>query len=216
MADSAALPDRMPRMLDEASIGSHASVEGRQLAITAQVSHSVADVEAVWLALEANGIDSPGQSFAFTRLWTKTQNIAPADQFFIVGQVDGAPVALLPLHRKSVKGVRQLAWFPGTHVGCNAPIVDRQRLAALSSVERSALWKAMLGKGSGADVVYLKAVPETIFNGVDLFAELGASLVAETLYRAQFENWEQANTTQRNKSRRKHDRQQRVASRNSN
>jgi CelD/BcsL family acetyltransferase involved in cellulose biosynthesis len=208
MADSAALPDRMPRMLDEAPSGPRVSTDGRQLAIAAQVSHSIADVEAVWLALEATGIDSPGQSFAFTRLWTETMGIAQADQFFIVGKVDGAPVALLPLHRKSVRSVRQLAWFPGTHVGCNAPIVDRQRLAALSSTERSALWRAMLGKGNGADLVYLKAVPETIFDGVDLFGELGTSLVAETLYRAQFESWEQANTTQRSKSRRKHDRQQ--------
>ncbi|RYE85242.1 MAG: GNAT family N-acetyltransferase, partial [Hyphomicrobiales bacterium] len=128
--------------------------------------------------------------------------------FYIVGEVAGVPVALLALHRKAVKGVRQLAWFPGAHVGCNAPIVDRARLTGLTAEQRRDLWQAMLGQARGVDVVYLRAVPETLVDGVDIFAELGTSLVGETLYRAQFESWDEANTTQRSKSRRKHDRQQ--------
>ncbi|MEQ1770830.1 MAG: GNAT family N-acetyltransferase, partial [Devosia sp.] len=41
-----------------------------------------------------------------------------------------------------------------------------------------------------------------------VFGELGQWLETETLYRAEFGSWDEANTTQRNKSRRKHDRQQ--------
>jgi CelD/BcsL family acetyltransferase involved in cellulose biosynthesis len=66
----------------------------------------------------------------------------------------------------------------------------------------------MLGSLSGADLIYLKAMPQLIVNGTDIFAELGRSVAAETLYRAQFTSWEDADKTQRSKSRRKHDRQQ--------
>jgi len=203
MADSTALP----RLLDEAANGARIDA-GRRVSIATHTSHRIAEVEWLWRGLEAGGIESPGQSFDFTRVWVETQKIAEADQFYIVGEIAGAPVALLPLHRRSVKGVRQLAWFPGSHVGCNAPLVDRARLAGLSAEQRRSLWQSMLAAAKGVDLVYLKAVPQISVDGVDIFAELGASLVGETLYRAQFDSWEQANTTQRSKSRRKHDRQQ--------
>jgi len=207
MAESAAMPDTMPRLLDEAA-GEARLDAGYNARVSVRVSHRIAEVEPIWRALEAGGIESPGQSLDFTRLWVETQNIAEPDQFYVVGEIAGAPVALLALHRKSVRGVRQLAWFPGSHVGCNAPLVDRARLAVLTVEQRRSLWHSMLAEARGVDVVYLKAVPETLVDGIDIFAELGASLVGETLYRAQFESWEQANTTQRSKSRRKHDRQQ--------
>ena len=35
-------------------------------------------------------------------------------------------------------------------------------------------------------MLYLRAVPETLVDGVDIFAELGKSLAAETLYRSVF------------------------------
>ena len=158
--------------------------------------------------LTAGSLESPGQSLAFTRAWIAALRIAEADQFYLTAEVDGQPVALLSLWRRRVKGIRLLSWFPGAHVGCNAPLVDAARLAPLGSVERAALWSAMLGTLSGADLIYLKSVPQTLVDGVDIFAELGDSIVAETLYRAQFSSWDEANTTQRSKSRRKHDRQQ--------
>lgn len=203
LGDTARLQEHVPGLLDKA-----ATARPVAAMIAAHMTHSLTQVEPLWRSFEAAGIESPGQSFDFVRLWTRTQSVPEADQFYIVGEVAGMPVALLPLHRKTVKGVRQLAWFPGTHVGCNAPLVDRQRLAVIGPAQRRALWQAMLGQASGADLVYLKAVPQLEVDGVDLFAELGTSLEAETLYRAQFDSWEQANTTQRSKSRRKHDRQQ--------
>lgn len=206
MAESAALPDRMPRLLDEAAV--EARIEPGQSQIAARTSHSLTEIEPLWRSLEGGGIESPGQSFDFIRLWVETQNVAAADQFYIVGEVAGVPVALLALNRRLVKGVRQLAWFPGSHVGCNAPLVDRRRLAGLSAAERQVLWQTMLDHARGVDVVYLKAVPQIVVDGVDIFAELGSSLLGDTLYRAQFSSWDEANSTQRSKSRRKHDRQQ--------
>lgn len=175
---------------------------------TVQLAHRIDEVSATWAALEAAEIESPGQSVAFTRAWVSAFGIAEADQFYLTAAFDGEPVALLPLWRRRVKGVRLLSWFPGPHVGCNAPLVDAARLATLGSVERAALWSAMLERLEGADLIYLKSVPQLFVAGVDIFAELGQTIEAETLYRAQFAGWDDANTTQRSKSRRKHDRQQ--------
>lgn len=175
---------------------------------TVQLAHRIDEVSATWAALEAAEIESPGQSAAFTRAWVGAFGIAEADQFYLTAAFDGEPVALLPLWRRRVKGVRLLSWFPGPHVGCNAPLVDAARLATLGSVERAALWSAMLETLEGADLIYLKSVPQLFVAGVDIFAELGQTIEAETLHRAQFASWDDANTTQRSKSRRKHDRQQ--------
>lgn len=177
-------------------------------AVAVRLAHRIDDVAAAWSALEAGAIQSPGQSLAFIRTWVSALGIAEGDQFYLVAERDGAPVALLPLRRRRTKGVTLLDFFPGAHVGCNAPLVDASTLFALGSVGRAALWSAMLGTLDGIDLVHLQAVPALTVDGVDLFAELGDNVAADTLYRAQFSSWDEANTMQRSKSRRKHDRQQ--------
>lgn len=201
MAESATLP----KLHDQAA-GSARTATGASVSV--RLAHHLEEVESAWRQLEGQGVESPGQSFDFIRLWIGTQAISEADQVYLVAELVGTPLALLALHRKRVRGVRQLAWFPGAHVGCNAPLVDRARLAAMSPDARRILWSDMLAKVQGIDVVYLKAMPAMLVEGTDIFAELGTSATAETLHRAQFGNWDEANTTQRSKSRRKHDRQQ--------
>lgn len=177
-------------------------------AITVRSSHRLEDVEDVWRRLEAQCVQSPGQSFDFVALWVAAHGVAPADQVYLVAEIAGAPVALLALQRRARLGLRVLSFFPGAHVGCNAPLVDAPRLAAMRPAERAQLWQAMLAELRGVDLVHLRAVPEMGVDGVDLFAELGRSQVTDTLYRASFTSWDEANVTQRSKSRRKHDRQQ--------
>lgn len=172
------------------------------------VSHSMRDVEAVWRALTATQVESPGQMFDFVRLWIGALGIPQADQVFILAEDEGAPVALIPLQRRWDKGVRVLSWFPGSHVGCNAPIIDIARVATMTPARRRALWLEMLRGVGDADLVHLRSVPQLVVDGVDLFAELGQFTDADTLYRAAFSSFEEADKTQRNKSRRKHDRQQ--------
>jgi CelD/BcsL family acetyltransferase involved in cellulose biosynthesis len=82
------------------------------------------------------------------------------------------------------------------------------RFTGLTRNERRAFWDAVLAQLPGADLVYLKAVPERAYGIDGPFAELGDALPVETVYRAAFSSWDEANTTQRSKSRRKHDRQQ--------
>ncbi|WP_284388540.1 GNAT family N-acetyltransferase [Devosia yakushimensis] len=176
--------------------------------IAASLSTDIAAVETVWRTLTAAGIESPGQSYDFIRLWIEDRGIPAEDQRFVVGTVDGRPVALLPLHRKTVRGIPVFTWFPGAHAGCYAPVADFKTLAALGPVGRGALWRAMVGQLCGADLIYLRSMPTEIDGATGLFDELGSTLAVETLYRSQYGSWEECDRLQRSKSRRKHDRQQ--------
>lgn len=173
-----------------------------------RLTHRIAEVEPLWRGLTAGAIESPGQDFGFIRLWTEAFGVAEADQFYVAAYDGEAPVALMVLQRRWSRGVRVLSWFPGAHVGCGAPIIDTARVAAMAPARRRRLWLDMLRGIGGADLVYLKSVPQLLVGGADLFAELGQSIAADTLYRAHFASFDDADRTQRNKSRRKHDRQQ--------
>ncbi len=197
----------MTAMIDDAPVARLPRAHGVPVVAVHEL-HDLDEAAPLWRRLETGEIESPGQSLGFTRGWVAAQGIAREDQFYVVAEMEGEPVALMPLWRRKARGVTLLSWFPGPHVGCNAPLVNIARLARLGSVERAALWSAMLETLSGADLIYLKSVPQLIVDGADLFAELGRSVAAETLYRAQFASWDDADKTQRSKSRRKHDRQQ--------
>ncbi|UJW86550.1 GNAT family N-acetyltransferase [Devosia sp. SL43] len=176
--------------------------------VSVLVTNRIEDVEAVWRELTAAAIESPGQSYDFIRAWVADRGIAPTYQRYVVGRVDGVAIALLPLHRKRVHGLPVLTWFPGSNVGCYAPVADYDRLAALGVEGRRKLWSAMTGQLTGADVVYLRSIPTEVGGHQGLFDELGATLAVETLYRSEYATWEECDKLQRSKSRRKHDRQQ--------
>lgn len=203
MAQSATFADEMVH--DRAAASAQPVVVGR---FAVSVTHNLAEIEAIWQTLSAAPVESPGQMPGFIQLWAKALNVPADNQFYVVASEDGAPVALLPLQRRWDMGVRVLSWFPGPHVGCNAPIVDTARLAAMTPIRRRQLWSDMLRSVPGADIIHLRSVPEMPVDGVDLFAELGQSIAGETLYRVAFSSFDEADKTQRNKSRRKHDRQQ--------
>lgn len=186
---------------DAASVSTHAGISVR-------VTNRIEDVETIWRGLSANGLESPGQSYDFIRLWVADRQIPVSAQHYVVGDIDGVPVALLPLHLKRVHGVRLYTWFPGPHAGCYAPLTDAPRLAALGPSGRNALWQSMISVLKGADLVYLRSMPDRIGETEGLFDELGQALEVETLYRARFSSWEQCDREQRSRSRRKHDRQQ--------
>ncbi len=199
MADSVATADLLVKTRSDSSV----PLAAWPLALTVTSSNRIEDFEAIWRRLEAGGIESPGQSYDFIRLWVAARTIAPADQLYVVGSLDGAPVALLALQRRHRNGARMLSWFPESHVGCNGPVVDAARLGALTVFRQAEFWRRLLGGLGGADLLFLRAVPV-----VPIYAGLGEAVPVETLYRSQFESWEACNVAQRSKSRRKHDRQQ--------
>ncbi len=172
------------------------------------VTSRIEDVEAIWRDLTAESVESPGQSYEFIRLWVADRQVPEADQLYVTARIDGRPVALLPLHRRSVWGLSVFTWFPGPNAGCYAPIADYGRLAALAPERRAELWSAMMAALRGGDAVYLRAIPHDVAGHDGLFDELGTSLTVETLYRSQYASWDECDRLQRSKSRRKHDRQQ--------
>lgn len=172
------------------------------------VANRIEDVEAGWRALSADRVVSPGLSYDFIRIWVQNRRLSSDEQRYVVGELDGRLIAILPLHRKQVYGIKVFTWFPGTNAGCYAPIADYERLAMLEPRERAELWRLMMGALSGAELVYLRSVPAEVNGHVGLFDELGTALENEMLYRAEFSSWEQCDAQQRSRSRRKHDRQQ--------
>ena len=175
---------------------------------TARLTSTLQEIEAVWRGLTADLVESPGQSYDFIRLWIADRKIAPEDRCFVIGEVDGQPVAILPLHRQRRFGVTVYTWFPSSQVGCYAPVSDYRRLSLLGPEGRARLWQAMVAQLKDADAIYLRAIPQDVSGFGGLFDELGSPLAVETLYRAEFSSWEACDSTQRSRSRRKHDRQQ--------
>ncbi len=208
MTETAAPALDLSISLPAAPAGALAPALGPAWEISVTVSQDIGAVEAIWRSLTAKAIESPGQSFDFIRAWIAQRGIAKEDQRYVVGHVDGAAVALLPLHRKRVHFMPILTWFPGANAGCYAPVADYDRLAELGATGRKALWAAMTGSLSGGDVVYLRSIPSMVGGHAGLFDELGSSLAVETLYRSEYASWAECDRLQRSKSRRKHDRQQ--------
>jgi CelD/BcsL family acetyltransferase involved in cellulose biosynthesis len=202
MTDSAVLHHPV---LPEAAAQQSGAVPAR-LRIGIEVTSRFADVAGFWGRLMRSASpESPGQTLAFVELWADTQGIPERDRRLVTVAVDGQPLMLLPLWLRRVWGLKLLTWFPGRHVGCDAPIADLARLNAMSPAERRAVWDAVATQVRGADLIYLPAVPH-VENSP--FAELGQSTDGDILYRGEFTSWENADKTQRSKSRRKHDRQQ--------
>jgi CelD/BcsL family acetyltransferase involved in cellulose biosynthesis len=101
-----------------------------------------------------------------------------------------------------------LTWFPGAHVGAGAPLLDRERFAALTAADRDIVWQRLFATLGGIDALYLRNVPEAGPDTPDLLCGVGVKQPSDSLHRAEFDSWQQADTAQRGKSRRKHDRQQ--------
>ena len=199
MTDSAVLDHPLPRIAARAE-----AVARARIAVDA--TSRFADVAGFWGRLTRSvELDSPGQSLAFVETWAEARQIPERDRLFVTASVDGQPVVLLPLWLRRVGPLKMYTWFPGRHVGCNAPVADLERLRALSTTERRQLWQRIATRIGGADLIYLPALPH---DANAPFAELGQWIDGDTLYRAEFASWDNADKTQRSKSRRKHDRQQ--------
>ena len=178
------------------------------LRVRVEIVHDIEAVADDWRELAAFGVQSPGLDLDFVRLWIAALAIPPEDQFFLRVHHEGRVLMLLPLRRRRMGAFRVLGWFAGSQVGARAPLADLDRLAAMTPGERAALWDTVRRSVRGADVICLRDVPTSLHGEGDLFAEMGHSLEVDCVHRAEFSSWEAADATQRNKSRRKHDRQQ--------
>lgn len=176
--------------------------------ISVVCSNDIFAAERAWRALEAPGIESPGQSFDFVCQWVKSFAIPENEQLYISVMAGTRPVVLLALHRTKKWGMDVLTSFSGDHVGSNAPLVDVAYFAGLTPTARAQLWQQVTASLEGASLLYLCDIPDTI-SGVDgIYSDFGISVEGDQLHRAVFPNWEQCNQVQRSRSRRKHDKQQ--------
>ncbi len=177
---------------------------GLGLSVTA--TQNIEDIETEWRELEAQGIQSPGQSIDFIKAWIKRFDIPKHEQLYVTGSARGRLVALMPLVRERRMGANILTWFAGAHVGCGAPLIDKKVFDELDADARGKIWLQMRRGMFGADLLLLNAVPR--FENDDYFAELGESVETEKLYRSEYESWELCERGQRTRTRRKHDKQQ--------
>lgn len=169
---------------------------------------NISEIETDWRALEACGIESPGQSFDFIQSWISAFEIPERDQRFVSVHQSGKPIVVFGLHRIKVFGVGIWMTFPGGHVGTTAPLVDVVALGAMTGRERKQLWQDVCAEFDGAHLAYLCCIAEESQGQTGLFDDFGVHVPSDGLHRAQFASWEQCNAEQRSRSRRKHDKQQ--------
>lgn len=179
---------------------------GGPVAIT--LTSDIEEAEGAWRALEAFGVESPGQCYDFVRAWVRCHEMPRDSQVYVVAHAAGRPVALLALEMTRRFGARVLSFAPDSHVGCNAPLIDIDWFGALGGEERRALWAAMLNAVPQADAVFLPAVPDEYQGRFDLFEGVGRKTSCDTLYRSEFSSWAECDATMRNRKHRKRDRQQ--------
>lgn len=180
-------------------------------AVAAPVIRVTSDLNSIrgqWRKLEEGGIQSPSQSYDFVAAWVETQDIPVNDQIYALALIKGKPLALLALQRTHRWGATVYQPFASTHVGTSAPLVDEARLAGMEPEDRSQMWRSMLDALPNVDVIFHPCVLHEEAADGDLFAGLGNSVAVEHLYRSVFSSWEECDTVQRTRTRRKHDRQQ--------
>jgi len=171
-----------------------------------RIGHSdlLTDVESNWRRLEKLGLDSPGQSYDFVRVWVETFNIPRENQAYVSVELAGRPLMVAALEKTSRLGVTIYKPFPCSHVGVNTPLMDRGRMARLSDLDRRMMW-SRIGKALGADIVRFGRVLES---DCALLPSDATAIASDNLYRTEFESWEDCDRQQRTRSRRKHDKQQ--------
>ena len=193
----------LPRDIAAEDMPENGVVDLARIGVRMAFTDSLTEVEPVWRALEANGIDSPGQSFDFVRIWTETFDIPRQNQVYVSVDIAGRPLMVIALERSRRSGTDRLMPFAGTHVGVNAPLIDRTRMALLSEAERRMIW-TRIRETLDADVIQFGRVLEA-----DAASFSDATCIAsDCLHRTEFPDWESCDKQQRTRSRRKHDKQQ--------
>jgi len=190
------------------NIKTKSSADCAELNVSVIVSDDISRVKSEWRSLEKHGLESPGQSYEFIRLWIDSFSVAKKDQSFFVVKLDNKPIIGMAFELDSHMGVKVLVPYGAYHVGSGAPLVDSKAMASLSSSQRKELWLALRNSFKGVDIAFFRFVPQYTTNkDNDLFSQIGVSVPADQLYRAEFDSWESCDKEQRTRTRRKHDKQ---------
>ncbi len=174
-------------------------------------TNNIADIQKEWRYLENFGVQSPAQTYDFTKVWINNLEIEPRNQFFSIVTLDKRPIILMALEKRKKWGLTIFTPFFARHVGTNAPLIDSEQIAKLSLIERKAVWQAAIEPiKNSAHLLFFPHIIENKISNIDPYDKLGLSCKIDNLYRAEFNNWQQIDKERRNRSRRKHDKQHRA------
>lgn len=173
------------------------------------VTSDIHEVEPQWRALEAFGIQSPGQSFDFVRSWVEQCEIPLQRQFYVTAYCDREPFVVLPLMMTRRLGATVLTWFVGSHVACNGPLINTAIMSKLSEDERKEFWRTLVRALPPSDAVYMPGVPTGDEIEFEAFEGQSKKPVCDYVYRTEFDSWEEADKARRDRKRRRRDKQHR-------
>lgn len=173
------------------------------------VTSDIREVEPQWRALEAFGIQSPGQSFDFVRSWVEQCEIPIQRQFYVTAYCDREPFVVLPLMMTRRLGATVLTWFVGSHVACNGPLINTAIMSKLSEKERKEFWRTLVRALPPSDAVYMPGVPTGDEIEFEAFEGQSKKPVCDYVYRTVFDSWEEADKARRDRKRRRRDKQHR-------
>lgn len=173
------------------------------------VTSDIYEVEPQWRALEAFGIQSPGQSFDFVRSWVEQCEIPLQRQFYVTAYCNREPFVVLPLMMTRRLGATVLTWFVGSHVACNGPLINTAIMSKLSEDERKEFWRTLVRALPPSDAVYMPGVLTGENIEFEAFEGQSKKPVCDYVYRTEFDSWEEADKERRDRKRRRRDKQHR-------
>lgn len=130
---------------------SNSSQVGAASRMVIQVTDDPRAVEALWLALEAEGGGTVYQSLEWAKAALATiETLGRTKAMIVTGTLDGRPAFVLPLVCKG-RFMRRVEWIGGPHVNFNFGLYSREFLGAVQPGDIEALahriGKAMSGSG---------------------------------------------------------------------
>ena len=140
------------------------------------VYHSITEAEAMWRALAAERQCYVFQTFEWILLWYQTIGGPERVEPYIVFIKDGGgqPLMMVPLGIRRRYGCRILTFLGGDVTDYNAPLCSDRFTRDCDPTWIDCLWQK-ISKLSGADLVWLQRMPETLPDGVNpLIAEAHA------------------------------------------
>ncbi|AEQ51818.1 hypothetical protein KKY_1807 [Pelagibacterium halotolerans B2] len=168
----------------------------------------IEDVSDAWRRLEGPNCTLASQKYGLVSAWIEAGEIAAADCAFIVIEMAGAPVALLPLVRRRAYGLRVATWFTGDHLGSYAPLIDLERWGTVSDGEQARLWRQGFALLARCDLVHLPDIPAAFAQASGLSAAFGGRMLSDGVHISRYGDWASCDAERRDKRRRKVDRQQ--------
>ncbi len=124
-------------------------------------SSDFSEVQHDWLALEADGVATPYQTFDWSRAWAETAGASSGVEPMLVTGHDhgGRVVAILPLGIRRNRGIAVASFLGDKHSNINLGLFDRHAMARLTRGDLEAMLRQAAG-ARGVDLYMLLSQPK--------------------------------------------------------